>query len=109
MFNPCVDYCWNRFGREYSKDCDNTCEFAKIAKELDKYKELFEKLYSAFDKYFNEYDGGLMLTTMKDSELICDLAAYDCSLILHEMMYERWISENPDSKEVRKWHTNKEK
>lgn len=38
MFVPCVDYCFNRLGKQYSpEDCDETCDYAmtvKILKEV---------------------------------------------------------------------------
>ena len=108
MFNPCVEHCWNRLEKQYSKKCDNTCEFAKTAKELNKYKKLFGEIYEIYKKYFDEYDGKLVIP-MNMSELICDLAGHECSLILQDMMYERWVLENSDSEETKTWHTNKEK
>lgn len=33
MIIPCVDYCFYRFGKEYSKDCDNNCNYAKVVAE----------------------------------------------------------------------------
>ena len=33
-FNPCFE-CLNRFGRQYSKNCDNTCEYAYAVKLRD--------------------------------------------------------------------------
>ena len=31
--DPCIDYCFNRFGKGYTKDCDNNCEYAKVIAE----------------------------------------------------------------------------
>ena len=39
--NPCVDLCYLRYGKEYSEECDETCDYAKAVKEL---KELRAKL-----------------------------------------------------------------
>ena len=36
LFNPCLDYCYLHNGKQYSSECDKSCEFAKIAKELTK-------------------------------------------------------------------------
>ena len=38
MYNPCFT-CWNRFGHDYSSDCDNQCEYAQAVKELKELKE----------------------------------------------------------------------
>lgn len=35
--NPCTEYCYLRYGKQYSKECDDECEFAswvQIAKDL---------------------------------------------------------------------------
>lgn len=39
MFNPCFEYCHLRFGKQYTEDCDDKCEFAKAVKE----KKLLEE------------------------------------------------------------------
>lgn len=26
--NPCTEYCFNRYGKEYSSECDTECEYA---------------------------------------------------------------------------------
>ena len=33
--NPCVELCYTRYGRSYSKKCDTTCDYARIAREKD--------------------------------------------------------------------------
>ena len=33
MFNPCYEHCFLKYGRQYSKDCDNKCEYAKVIVE----------------------------------------------------------------------------
>ena len=37
MFNPCLEHCYVKYGKEYSEECDSKCEYAKLAKE---YKDL---------------------------------------------------------------------
>lgn len=32
--NPCVDYCFQRFGRQYTPECDNYCAYAKAEKRI---------------------------------------------------------------------------
>lgn len=44
MYNPCYE-CWNRYGKEYTKECDTTCEFAKFALENTKLKEILKTVY----------------------------------------------------------------
>lgn len=33
MYNPCFD-CLNRYGRSYTEECDNTCEYAHVLSKL---------------------------------------------------------------------------
>lgn len=33
LMNPCVDYCFLRYGKQYDINCDNTCEFARVIKK----------------------------------------------------------------------------
>ena len=42
--NPCIDYCFYRFGKEYSKDCNNYCEYAKIMAENEKLRAELEQV-----------------------------------------------------------------
>lgn len=57
MFNPCIDYCFIENGKRYTKECDTTCGYAKTARELDKYKELFEELKTKLNSFdFNDKD-----------------------------------------------------
>ena len=34
MYSPCME-CLNRYGRQYTEDCDNTCEYAHAVKIRD--------------------------------------------------------------------------
>lgn len=36
MMNPCMQLCYNRFHKSYTKECDNTCEYAHAVAELKK-------------------------------------------------------------------------
>lgn len=36
MYNPCAE-CFNRYGRSYSEECDNTCEYANALSKLKPY------------------------------------------------------------------------
>lgn len=46
LFNPCIGHCFIRYGKQYSKDCDAKCDYAKIAKEL----KLLKQEYMELDK-----------------------------------------------------------
>lgn len=32
MYNPCFE-CMNRYGKQYTEECDNTCNYAQAVKE----------------------------------------------------------------------------
>lgn len=34
MFNPCFEHCYIRYGKEYTPDCDNKCDYARTARDL---------------------------------------------------------------------------
>ena len=47
-FNPCVEYCNRRFGKQYDPIECKECDYAKAVSELKKYKrfqEYFDDLY----------------------------------------------------------------
>ena len=44
MFEPCYEYCYLRFGKQYTPDCDDKCAYAKVIKERDKAVEFIKYL-----------------------------------------------------------------
>lgn len=50
MTNPCIEYCYVRFGKRYTTACDTTCEFAKMVKENRELRSKLEKLTAEQDK-----------------------------------------------------------
>ena len=34
MLIPCKDYCYLRFGKQYTEKCDNACDYARVVKVL---------------------------------------------------------------------------
>ena len=48
--NPCVDYCFQRFGRQYTPECDAHCAYAKAEKQL---LTLRSELEETRDKIFD--------------------------------------------------------
>lgn len=43
--NPCKDWCYARFGKEYTPECDKHCDYAKLHIELKQLREENEKLH----------------------------------------------------------------
>lgn len=38
--NPCVELCYLRYGKEYSPECNEKCDYAKAVDELKKYQAI---------------------------------------------------------------------
>lgn len=43
LFNPCVDWCYQRYGKQYTASCDETCEYARVVKEKKNLEEQLKK------------------------------------------------------------------
>ncbi len=53
MYNPCQE-CKLRYNREYSKECDTTCDYAKEVLINKQYKDqVFEQIATYFEKQRN--------------------------------------------------------
>lgn len=50
MTNPCIEYCYIKYGRRYTTSCDTVCEFARIAKENRELRAIIERLTAGRDK-----------------------------------------------------------
>ena len=52
---PCIDYCYNRFGRQYTPDCDNAIKVKenKILKEYLKRLAETNSLHTLFEDWDN--------------------------------------------------------
>ena len=44
MFNPCYEHCYAKYGKEYTKECNEKCEFAKTVLEKMKLEEKVKEL-----------------------------------------------------------------
>lgn len=85
MFNPCVEHCYNRYGKQYSSDCDDKCEFAKEIKEKrilgeksNKYDEIIKQINITVNSK-NEYTSPNTIRTyvnLSNILKICDM--YNC-------------------------------
>lgn len=49
MFVPCYEHCYLKFGKQYSEECDDICDYAKASKEN---KEL-ERILVTILNYYN--------------------------------------------------------
>lgn len=54
MMDPCVSYCFTRFGKEYNEDCDKTCNYAKITKERDELRDSLDKVLDIIDSEYTK-------------------------------------------------------
>ena len=53
MFSPC-EMCKNRFGREYSVECDLKCEYAVLAKQKNDIISALRNTSYSDDEYMEE-------------------------------------------------------
>ena len=44
MFEPCFEHCHIRYGKQYTKECDDNCNYAKAVKESKRKDEIIEYL-----------------------------------------------------------------
>lgn len=51
IINPCVDYCWLRFRKHYTKNCDHSCDYAKSVKENKDLKSKIDELCHTVPEY----------------------------------------------------------
>ena len=49
MFNPCYEHCYLRYGKEYTEECDNTCQYAYLAKKA---KSMAEDIHTLLGNWF---------------------------------------------------------
>lgn len=50
MLEPCFELCYLRYNKEYTKECDNNCMYAKACKE-NRYKdEIIEYLLDMLEE-----------------------------------------------------------
>lgn len=72
--NPCKDYCYLRFGKQYSADCDTSCEFAKAVKSVEKAIEsmIQSKVikFKSLSKYCNVVDVDITSDVFTDKKFI---------------------------------------
>lgn len=42
--NPCIEYCNFRFGKQYTPECDEKCDYAKEAKRRKQLEQIIKDL-----------------------------------------------------------------
>lgn len=46
MYNPCFE-CLNRYGKQYTEECDDTCDYASAVKRhIDMYGSMIEDIFT---------------------------------------------------------------
>ncbi|MCM1234161.1 MAG: hypothetical protein NC489_29000 [Ruminococcus flavefaciens] len=69
MINPCI-WCYQRYGKEYSEHCNDSCEFAKAVKENKLLKEEMDRPIKSLEE----------LTT----QFCCLTECKNCPVMIHE-------------------------
>lgn len=60
MYNPCFE-CLNRYGKQYTEECNNTCEYAVAVKLIGELQDEIKFLQDKIDdleievEYHNDY------------------------------------------------------
>lgn len=75
MYNPCFE-CMNRYGKEYTEECDNTCEYANALSKL--------KLYGGIDEAVKVMKGEAIPVALLQRENI-DFTYHAVCLVKEEM------------------------
>lgn len=55
MTNPCVELCYQRYGKQYTPDCDNKCEFARAIKENKSFKEEIDRPIQTIEELATQF------------------------------------------------------
>ena len=63
MYNPCFE-CMNRYGKQYTEECDNKCDYANVMFQL--------KSYGGLEEVLSVMRGERIPITMLDKEHIED-------------------------------------
>ena len=63
MYNPCFE-CMNRYGKQYTEECDNKCDYANALSKL--------KAYGGIDEVLEVMRGERIPIAMIDEEHIND-------------------------------------
>lgn len=54
--NPCYDFCYLRYKKEYTPDCDNKCDYAKAVKENKELQRQIDSLIGGIDVILDRED-----------------------------------------------------
>lgn len=106
MFNPCFEHCYNRYGKQYSSECDEKCEFAKMVKEKKIIEEELEQ-YKLGDCMNNceHYDNCANYIYSKGyNKAINDCKTY---IGLHRKYAEHSIDDYVNYLQIASWLNNK--
>lgn len=49
-FIPCRDHCYLRYGRQYTEECDTTCDYARVCLENNKKDRVIEFLLDMLEE-----------------------------------------------------------
>lgn len=71
-YSPCYE-CLNRYGRAYSTECDNTCEYANGIKRRDEYIEGLEEKLEKKDAELREEKSRVAKLIAQNAKLDYDL------------------------------------
>lgn len=79
MIKPCIDFCYNRYGKQYSSDCDDKCEYAKVIREKKILEEKTEQCIDILNEYMKRKQFLQNLNTGCNEKLTKD-CKMDCKM-----------------------------
>ena len=93
MFNPCIEHCYHRYGKGYSSDCDDKCEYAKVVKE----KKILEK----------DVDKPIRTLGELATQFCCLTECKNCPVMIHRYekrtKYDKEVLHEPCCTNLHKW------
>ena len=99
LHNPCFE-CMNRYGKQYTKECDNECDYAKSVKEKKKIEKQLSDLMEEMDRPIKTL--GELVT-----QFCCLTECKNCPIIIHNYEkrteYEKTCLHEPCCSNLYKW------
>ena len=100
MFNPCYEYCYLRFGKQYTEDCNNTCEYAKQVNEKNKLEEQLKSLTEELNRPIETLEE---LTSYICTNVECE----NCPVMIHKyesrIEHEKTCLQEPCCTNLYRW------
>ena len=106
MYNPCFE-CHNRYGKQYTTECDSKCDYAKMAKE----KKLLEACLDELSGPIEDLHSAAIVLCMATN--FSSHGCENCPVVIYDYdkrtMYEKTCLHEPCQMNLYKWIVDKAK